>query len=348
MRGYRWIGVVLAVVLAAPPTVQAQARERREAVERLMEAQQQLADALRELERAADEEARRALRRALDNLRAAERELSGGRMDEVITRLERLGPAGAVVWAGERPRMGVVLRGGAPERDSVGAEIMAVTPGGPADEAGLAVGDVIVRANGEALARRGRREESASDKLVRIIRGLESGDTLRVAYRRGGETRTAAVVVRELEPRAWGFAFADSGLAGIGREFHIEVPRVRIRSDLAEMTPQIRALLPLRWLDIELVELDDELGRYFGTAEGLLVVRAPRDEALGLRGGDVILRLDGRQPTSPSHAMRILRSYAPGETLAIEIMRERRRQTLTVTVPEREGGFYWGSERERR
>jgi hypothetical protein len=91
------------------------------------------------------------------------------------------------------------------------------------------------------------------------------------------------------------------------------------------------------WGDLELVNLNQDLGDYFGTKEGVLVVKAPSDSSLPLRGGDVILSVGGRKPTSPSHAMRILRSYEPGETVSIDIVRKQKRTTLTWKVEEREG-----------
>jgi len=38
---------------------------------------------------------------------------------------------------------------------------------------------------------------------------------------------------------------------------------------------------------------------------------------------------------SPTHAMRILRSYEPAERLSIEIMRHGRRETVEGSAPER-------------
>lgn len=38
---------------------------------------------------------------------------------------------------------------------------------------------------------------------------------------------------------------------------------------------------------------------------------------------------------SPTHAIRILRSYEPEERVSIEIMRHGRRETVEGTVPER-------------
>jgi S1-C subfamily serine protease len=87
---------------------------------------------------------------------------------------------------------------------------------------------------------------------------------------------------------------------------------------------------------LELAPLNSDLGRYFGTGEGVLVISAPKDSALGLRGGDVVLRVDGREPSGPSHLMRILRSYDTGETFKMDIMRDRKRQTVTARIGEHE------------
>ena len=81
------------------------------------------------------------------------------------------------------------------------------------------------------------------------------------------------------------------------------------------------------------MSLTPELGEYFGTEEGLLVIRKPRDASLKLQEGDVILAIGGRSPTSPEHAMRILRSYEPGEQLDMQIIRKGRRETLAVALP---------------
>lgn len=63
---------------------------------------------------------------------------------------------------------------------------------------------------------------------------------------------------------------------------------------------------------MELAEISPGLGQYFGTNQGVLVIRVPRDgEFLKLQDGDVILSIDGRVPEDGSHAARILRSYRP-------------------------------------
>lgn len=348
---------LLALALAAPATAQEreprEQRRREEAVRRMEEAQRELQRALEQLRRAETEEAMRQLERTIRELREAERELDGRSgvfawsddFGGLRGELRDFGRAFSIVNSDGRPRMGVILETTRPgdRGDSLGARIQAVTPGGPADEAGLKAGDIVTRANGVALGRVNRRNDSPYERLVRQIRRLDEGDTLRVEYRRGNETGTANVLVRRLESSAYSFLARGDGTEMVDR---IRVaPHVRPGARLfvgpeARVGP-IELALPMRWLDIELVTLNPELGQYFGTAEGVLVVRAPSDQTLGLQSGDVILSIDGRTPTNPSHALRILRSYNRGETITIEVMRDKRRRTLTATVPEREpGGFF--------
>jgi S1-C subfamily serine protease len=84
--------------------------------------------------------------------------------------------------------------------------------------------------------------------------------------------------------------------------------------------------------DMELVTLTPQLGRYFGTDKGVLVVRASREQGYKLEDGDVILAIDGRQPTSGSHATRILSSYQPGEKIAIKLMRQHKMVNVEATL----------------
>jgi hypothetical protein len=91
---------------------------------------------------------------------------------------------------------------------------------------------------------------------------------------------------------------------------------------------------PFAWLNMELVALNPELGEYFGAEEGVLVIRGPGKDDLDIRAGDVIREIDGRKVKSPSHTMRILRSYAAGESLSIELLRHRKKLEIETTVPE--------------
>ena len=73
---------------------------------------------------------------------------------------------------------------------------------------------------------------------------------------------------------------------------------------------------------VEFMELNADLGEYFGTEEGILVTRVAESSTLGLRAGDVLMAIDGREVRSASHARRILGSYESEEEIRLRIMRQ--------------------------
>ncbi len=288
------------------------------------------------------DEERRELRQRLQELRREVRELERQLGERNFL---RIGEPLVLSMFGNRGRLGVVVNTSEePETDSIGAVLQAVTPDGPAAEAKLEAGDIIVSMNGERLTET-RRRQSPGDRLVELARDLEEGDTVRVQYQRDGERRTATIVAGHVP----GFAYAFARPNELRYQFEVQpfaddmiertrglVERLRVRSLGDAGGVWEIAIAGTRWADIELATLNDELGEYFGVTEGLLVVRAPREDLLGLKSGDVILRIGGRKPSSPSHAARIMRSYDPGDELRIDIMRHKRRETVTAIVPERD------------
>jgi len=237
-------------------------------------------------------------------------------------------PRTLVPAGGPHGRIGVVVKtGAAPHTDSIGAWIEAVTPGGPAAKAGLKAGDVITKFNGTALAGLAPPEENASGpgrKLVTLARGLAPGDTAPIEYRRGNDTKKTKIITED-----------------VGSWMVIMDPVVPMGPGVVPVPGGGEAgfssfCLGDAWCDMELVSLTPELGDYFGTKEGVLVVRAPGDSSLPLKSGDVLLVIGGRRPTSPSHAMRILRSYEVGETVTIDILRKQKRVSVAWQVPRSE------------
>ncbi len=230
-------------------------------------------------------------------------------------------------FSGNRARIGVLVNTVAnAETDRLGAKIDGVTPGGPADKAGLKAGDIITRFNGTSLAGVARNEDESGPghKLIELVGALDPGDTARVEYRRGSETKTVNIVTDEQRHTVWS---GDGPMIG---QFE------QLKRPMALMGEGFGFCFGDAWCDLDLVTMSPDLGEYFGTRDGILVVRSSGDSALPLKGGDVILTIGSRKPTSPAHAMRILRSYDAGETVSIEIMRHQRRQTISWTVPEAE------------
>lgn len=270
--------------------------------------------------------------------------------------VERLGPGDGTVRILMRPnraRLGVSVNLQAQDSDSIGALINAVTPGSPAAKAGIRTGDIITRLDGTSLleARPNERRPAGRDeslpgvRLVELASRLAPNDTISVEFRRGRETRTVELVTAggDREGRVMvrrfgdgdGMPFAFGGPLPEGME--LELRREMERSGVP---PRMRVPGPGTFTfryggplaDLELAPLNPELGAYFGTTEGVLVISAPKESGLGLKGGDVVLGVDGRKPSSPSQLMRILGTYDRGETVKLEVLRNRKKETLTGKV----------------
>lgn len=260
---------------------------------------------------------------------------------------EEVDPMGWV--ANRRARLGVTLDMRASENDSIGATISSVTPGGPAAKAGLRSGDIITKIDGKALVRGEReRAESKSDadedqvdqsvaglRLVELVSKLEPGDTVPVEYRRGKETRLTQVALSKERTMA-ARSFGDGNFNLKMPEFEGgDMPRVRgLRSFGGE--PGERSFFSFGmggpFADLELAPINESLGSYFGVTDGVLVIDAPTKNTLGLKGGDVILSVDGRKARGPASLLRILQSYEDGDVIKLEIMRNKARQTVTSKV----------------
>ncbi len=198
-----------------------------------------------------------------------------------------------------------------------GVTLRGVSPGGPADRAGLRAGDVLNAIDGRALKRTA--ERSAERQLVEYMRTLQPGGTVKVDYQRAGKAASASVQTVAAEP----------AIARLLREAHrLPLPEGIEMPDLERFMHFLPGVSGL-----ELVSMTPQLGQYFGTDKGLLVVRVPAESGLPLQEGDVLQSVAGRVPESPGHAFRILRSYQPGEKVAIRVLRTRKTLDLEVTVP---------------
>jgi len=253
-----------------------------------------------------------------------------------------------------QPRLGIYVDNSRPQdSDKYGALVSAVTPGGPADKAGIRSGDIITKVDGKSLAI-GSGSKAANEKvslpgmrLIEIVSALQAGKPVEVEYRRGNTPHTVKVTpVEEDEITVTSMApsmmmlRADSG--GI-RQF--TTSRAPLAYDHAAEGASVFGNTipggnfayafsvggPLS--NLEMVSLNEKLGAYFGTTEGVLVVNVGEKDAFGLQPGDVIASVDGRKVSNSSQLMRILRTYDKGEEFKIQIVRQKKAETLTGKLP---------------
>jgi membrane-associated protease RseP (regulator of RpoE activity) len=238
-----------------------------------------------------------------------------------------------------RGRMGITVSTRPEATDSIGALVDAVSPGSPAFKAGVQSGDIITRFNGRSLPvmTRETRKVSPGLALLDIAVSLAAGDTARLEYRRGGNRRQATVVLAPLSD----FEPGRFGPVPFGNE-----PPILERNWDQFMQPSIemfgpgegerKLFLPFRMVsDLELAPMNPGLGQYFGVTTGVLVINVPERTTLNLRSGDVVTLVDGRRVSNPSQFFRVLFSYEPGEQFRFEIVRMKRRETVTGSLAER-------------
>lgn len=303
MKMWKSVGLLAAILLFAS---QAVAQSEEHEVERKMEIREaEYAERLREAEERMEKAARQIA------------EISRERMPDMVNIQRRFAFS-------KKPMIGITLERNDESGPVEGVEVSGVTPGGAADDAGIRAGDVITSVNGESMSAESSMQ--ADKKLFDFMHGVEEGDELTIEYLRNGNVGNV-----DLKPRistTQAFAWSSDGPG-----MHIEkIP------GMPEVVREFRFDGRFPWADsglgaMELVKLNEGLGKYFGTNSGLLVVSAPESDAFELEDGDVIQSIDGRVPKDVRQALRILGTYEAGDSVQLGIMREKRKRTLEIEIP---------------
>jgi S1-C subfamily serine protease len=220
-----------------------------------------------------------------------------------------------------RAILGINVGGESTVKSDNGVRVLSVSPGGPAASAGIKANDVIVSFQGKKL--QAAAGKSPRQQLLALTRDVEPNSPVALEFERDGKLQSVKIVPKGMAI----FLDADAmhGFENFGEKF--------ADKDFIQQLESLSERFDVNgFSSTEFVELTPGLGKYFGTDRGLLVVHPPKDANFRLEEGDVILDIDGRVPTSGTHALRILNSYRSGETLKLHIMRQQKRMELPVEV----------------
>jgi len=287
-------------------------------------------------------------RRELEQMREQMREMSR-KMADLSAKLGDVGPrAYAYRYIGnpDRGMIGVVFSD-ADFKSTHGLRIDAVTPGGPADKAGLRHGDVITSVDGKAVT------EANRTNTPEPLKDLKVGQSLKLGIVRDGKSSELTVKAERREPFNFNFAFNDAELADLGdlgnlgdmgnmlppdfeQRIHDKVEHAMERAHVAEKANEKarRALghfnFSTPWWGLNLASLNADLGSYFGTDHGVLVLSTDSDSLKQLKSGDVLLDVDGRKVERPEDALRLLRERPAGSDLKVQVLRQRKPLTLSM------------------
>ena len=208
---------------------------------------------------------------------------------------------------GGAPRigLGVVM---AANPNANGVKVAAVSPGGPAKAAGLQAGDVITAINGKALT--AKNQDGLAQARAQLA-GLKDGQTVKIGYLRAGKPANTTVKAAKIEPR-------------------MVINRETRRLGPGDAPPAM--VHATRWHGLNMASLNPELGAYFGTTSGVLVL-APSTALPSLQGGDIIRKVNGKAVNTPREVLNALRPAKTGEKVPVEILRNRKAQSVSLTVP---------------
>lgn len=206
-------------------------------------------------------------------------------------------------------------------KEERGVEITMVDGDAPAGKAGLREHDVILGFNGTPV--------ESEEQLRRLIRETPPGRTVNIDISRAGNPMKVSVQ-----------------LADRGKMVAEALPRVQALPQFPEF-----AELPNRMdvpvftiytssLGMQTENLTRQLGDFFGVknGEGVLVRNVERGSAAekaGLRAGDVILKVGDEKLSDRTDLVRVLRKHRDGGKLSVVVVRDKKEQNLTISLPPR-------------
>jgi serine protease Do len=221
-------------------------------------------------------------------------------------------------------------------KEEHGVEVTLVDQDAPAGKAGIKEHDVILSINGNQV--------ESVEQLRRMIREIPPGRLVTLGLSRGGQSMTLKA---QLADRKKTFAMPS------GKSFNFTMPAIPAIPALPAM-PSVNAtpFVPEMDMPVSIVvvhssarsglmveNLTPQLGDFFGAKNGKGVLvrsveKGSRAEQAGFRAGDVIVKVNGESISDSgdfTHAMHGRKSSA----VTVSIIREKKEQNLTLTVPER-------------
>jgi len=205
-------------------------------------------------------------------------------------------------------------------KEEYGIEVIRVDESSPAESAGLKAGDVVLAYNGQRV--------EGKDQFVRFVRETPPGRTVKLSIIRNGEALDISVPLGTWKGQMY---------VPVPQDFQFTMPDMNIQ------IPDVpRAMMSWRnaVLGVEAEALGDtQLANYFGVKDGVLVrsvFKGTAAEKAGLKAGDVLLKVNNNQVTTPreiTNAMREARN-AGKKTFPVALMREHKEITLPVTLEE--------------
>jgi len=201
------------------------------------------------------------------------------------------------------------------EDELVGVLVAGVTDGSPADKAGIRLGDLIVSVNGEGM-------ETPED-LVELIQSKKPGSEVSVLLVRDGKRQRMTVVLGKVP-------------ASKSEDLKVELPESKsLQKEIMPPLQHLRLEVDRGFLGVNVLDLDQDLGGYFGVRKGVLVTEVldgSAGEKAGMKTGDVITAVDGKKVADRKELTAALQKRDEGEEVRLSLVRKGKPLSLTVTL----------------
>ncbi len=205
-------------------------------------------------------------------------------------------------------------------KEEHGAEVTMVDQDAPAGKAGVREQDVIVSLNGTAI-------DSAA-QLRRMIKETPAGRVITLGISRDGQPMTIKV---QLADRHKSMAWEPN--------VNVEIPKIEIPKMDFDLPVSVVVVHQMARSGLMVENLSPQLGDFFGVKDGKGVLvrsvdKGSRGEKAGFRAGDVVVKVNNQPVHDTSDFTHAIRSSS-GTTAAVTVMRDKREQNLTLTLPEK-------------
>jgi serine protease Do len=207
-------------------------------------------------------------------------------------------------------------------KEERGVQVTQLVAGGPAEKAGVKVGDVILEFDGQHV--------QGEELLQRLVREMPAGRVAKLGIWRNGAMQTIDVKIelrREMEvgvviPRGtWGVDGPDYWPTV--QQFPMDMPRMQ-------------TIMQNQVLGVECEALGDEqqFAEFFGVKDGLLVKAVAAGSPAtrgGIKAGDVITKVDETHVSTMRELTAALRAAAQKGNYQVTVVRNKKEMQISVS-----------------
>ncbi|HVP36671.1 MAG TPA: PDZ domain-containing protein [Terriglobales bacterium] len=215
--------------------------------------------------------------------------------------------------------MGVYLQDLTPElkesmdldESTSGVLVNGVVEDSPAEKAGLKEGDVVISFD--------NKKTDSVERLTALVRKTSPGTEVDIKAIRDGEEEDFQVEIGE------------SSLSSLNN-----LPE-KLKVEKKSIEPFIWNFQPGLKLGVEIQDLTDQLGDYFGVenGEGVLISEVEKEspaEKAGLKAGDVIVEVDNQKIKGSDELHQIISEKEKGDKVSLKVLRDKRLKDFSVTM----------------